>query len=323
MSINQKDILSGAGFTRGELDEQFFSRSFSVFMRVIEKKKFSAAAHKLQLTQSSVSQTITRLEKSLGVDLFNRESRPPQPTKEALRLYEALKESEQGIQQILTNIQYENLVKPTVRIGMIESAGKVIATELCKRLKKALGLVSLKSEPSGTLMEQLKQGSLDIAVLAGEENHEEIIKYFLTDDPWYFIFPKEFSPKPEELSFENLRFCGLPFIYHSKETADGGLLEEYFRKHSLYFPKVFEIQSNAFVYDLVGAGLGWSVSHMLGLMSLEKDSLNIYPVSENLIPRKIYFCVRKNLDKRIANIVLECVGGLIGNLKTLDPGQKK
>lgn len=94
--------------------EHFFSRSFSVFMKVMEEKKFSAAAVKLQLTQSSISQTIAGLERSLGVDLFNRESRPPQPTKEAVKLYEALKESEKNVSQILVNIQYENLVKPAV-----------------------------------------------------------------------------------------------------------------------------------------------------------------------------------------------------------------
>ena len=62
MSINQKDYFqtffefsrSGGG--------TFFSRSFSVFMKVMEEKKFSAAAVKLQLTQSSISQTIAGLE---------------------------------------------------------------------------------------------------------------------------------------------------------------------------------------------------------------------------------------------------------------------
>lgn len=303
-------IFSDLFQTSGGNEEQFFSRSFLVFMRVIEEKKFSAAARRLQLTQSSVSQTITGLERSLGVDLFNRESRPPQPTKEALALYEALKESELGIRQILTNIQYENFVKPAVRIGMIESVGKEVAAGLCKQLQKDLGIVSLTSEPSGTLMKQLQDEILDVAILAGEENHEDVNKYFLAYDPWYLIFPKELNLPQDSLSFEKLRFCGLPFIYHSKETADGGLLNEFFRKHNMYFPKVFEIQSNAFVYDLVSAGLGWSVSHMLGLLSHEKNALRAFPVSDDLKPRKIYFCVRKNFDTRISNLVLNCVRSL-------------
>ena len=114
---------------------------------------------------------------------------------------------------------------------------------------------------------------------------------------------------------------GVRRVYHSKETADGGLLNEYFRKHNLYFPKVFEIQSNAFVYDLVGAGLGWSVSHMLGLMSHEKNTLNICPISDDFNPRKIYFCVRKDFDVRISNLVLDCVRGLIESLRAVKHDQ--
>ena len=179
MSINQKDIFKHFSSSQEVAGEHFFSRSFSVFMKVMEEKKFSAAAVKLQLTQSSISQTIAGLERSLGVDLFNRESRPPQPTKEAVKLYEALKESEKNVSQILVNIQYENLVKPAVRIGMIESAGKVIAADLCKQMQKTLGLVSLTSEPSGTLMEQLKEGSLDIAVWPERKVMKTLISIFL------------------------------------------------------------------------------------------------------------------------------------------------
>lgn len=315
MTKNHKDRI----INYRDLDEEnplrgsFYSKNFIVFMRAIEEKKFSAAAERLRLTQSSVSQSITMLEKGLGVTLFDRVTRPPQPTKEAITLYEVLKKSESEIRRVLTNIQYDNSVKPAVRIGMIESIGKIIASDVCKSLKKELGLVSLVSEPSGTLMKQLKEGSLDIAILAGEENHEEISKHFLAFDPWLFIFPKTFPLLEGTLSFENLKFCGLPFIYHSKDTADGNLLTEYFRTHNLSFPKVFEIQTNAIMYDLVAAGLGWSVSHMLGLLSQDKnkDFLKIYSVSDELKPRKIYFCARKDFDVRASDKVLACIRELI------------
>lgn len=179
MSINQKDIFKHFSSSQEVAGEHFFSRSFSVFMKVMEEKKFSAAAVKLQLTQSSISQTIAGLERSLGVDLFNRESRPPQPTKEAVKLYEALKESEKNVSQILVNIQYENLVKPAVRIGMIESAGKVIAADLCKQMQKTLGLVSLTSEPSGTLMEQLKEGAWILLYWPERKVMKTLISIFL------------------------------------------------------------------------------------------------------------------------------------------------
>ena len=53
MSINQKDIFKHFSSSQEVAGEHFFSRSFSVFMKVMEEKKFSAAAVKLQLTQLS------------------------------------------------------------------------------------------------------------------------------------------------------------------------------------------------------------------------------------------------------------------------------
>ena len=50
MSINQKDIFKHFSSSQEVAGEHFFSRSFSVFMKVMEEKKFSAAAVKLQLT---------------------------------------------------------------------------------------------------------------------------------------------------------------------------------------------------------------------------------------------------------------------------------
>ena len=71
LTLNRaKDIFKHFSSSQEVAGEHFFSRSFSVFMKVMEEKKFSAAAVKLQLTQSSISQTIAGLERSLGVDLF-------------------------------------------------------------------------------------------------------------------------------------------------------------------------------------------------------------------------------------------------------------
>ncbi len=46
-----------------------------VFVRVVERGSFSAAAADLHLTPSAVSKVVTRLEDRLGVRLFHRTTR--------------------------------------------------------------------------------------------------------------------------------------------------------------------------------------------------------------------------------------------------------
>src|SRR5665213_3193068 len=51
------------------------TRSLRIFQAVADTRSFTAAAKKLKLTQSSVSQQILTLERGLGVQLLKRSNR--------------------------------------------------------------------------------------------------------------------------------------------------------------------------------------------------------------------------------------------------------
>lgn len=289
--------------------DSLFSRSLSVFLTAVETRKFSLTAQKLGVTQSSVSQTISLLEDKLGFNLFERESRPLQPTQEAMELYRSIKKSDEELRQILIRIQLRNWVKPTVRLGMIESVGHLIAADVCKDLKKDLGIVSLSSGSSGALFNAVLSDSLDIAVVAGEEENKEIKKIALYEDPWYVIFPKNAPKTALKQTWQSLCLCGLPLIYHSRDTADGAILHEHFLQQNIVLPKIFEVQSNDFNYDLVSKGLGWSLTHFLGLLGAESkiDSLRIEKAPSSLKSRKIYLICKKGYSPEILSTVKQAI----------------
>ena len=51
-------------------------RSLDIFVQIAETGGMSPAARRMKLTQSAVSQMIQSLERSLGVELFDRRVRP-------------------------------------------------------------------------------------------------------------------------------------------------------------------------------------------------------------------------------------------------------
>lgn len=66
----------------------FNLKQLEAFTAVVEAQSFSAAAEKLYLTQSTVSNHIRLLEEALGVPLFSRESkRPLRLTEDGQRIY--------------------------------------------------------------------------------------------------------------------------------------------------------------------------------------------------------------------------------------------
>ena len=62
-----------------------FKQVIYYFMAVVEEGSFSKAAKKYYLSQSAISQQITKLEKDLGFSLFNRKTYCPTLTKEGKR----------------------------------------------------------------------------------------------------------------------------------------------------------------------------------------------------------------------------------------------
>ena len=67
-------------------------RQLKYYCALVEEKNFHKAAEKLFLTQPALSQQISNLEKNLGVQLINRNSRKIIPTEAGLVLYGKAKE---------------------------------------------------------------------------------------------------------------------------------------------------------------------------------------------------------------------------------------
>ena len=80
--------------------DPFFSNATTFFLVVFRHRSFSKAAHELGVTQSAVSQTIAQLEVQIGLDLFNRTTRPLTPTKEAGVLYTELSKRQTDIKEL-------------------------------------------------------------------------------------------------------------------------------------------------------------------------------------------------------------------------------
>lgn len=65
-----------------------FKQVIYYFIAVVEQGSFSKAAKKFYLSQSAISQQITKLENGLGFSLFDRRTYYPTLTEEGKRYYD-------------------------------------------------------------------------------------------------------------------------------------------------------------------------------------------------------------------------------------------
>ena len=90
-------------------------QAYTAFVRTFEAGSFSAVAREMGISQSGVSKQIAALESSLGVQLFARTTRRLQPTAEALKLYEHVRQLLDAVEHLKASSGNKHLVfKPNL-----------------------------------------------------------------------------------------------------------------------------------------------------------------------------------------------------------------
>lgn len=120
-------------------------KRMSVFAKVVECGSFTAAARQLDMSVSSISQTVSKLENELQVKLLNRSTRSTR----SIGLTEAGKIYYQGCRRMLLEVSevheqlyaFNNTPTGTLRIGSSSTmAQNVLATMTADMLKEYPGL---------------------------------------------------------------------------------------------------------------------------------------------------------------------------------------
>lgn len=90
-----------------------------VFLAVADLGGITAAARRLARTRSAVSQSVSALERALGVKLFDRVGKRMLPTRQGRLLHERARDYQRGLQRVVDELADEGgEVRGLVRIGL-------------------------------------------------------------------------------------------------------------------------------------------------------------------------------------------------------------
>jgi DNA-binding transcriptional LysR family regulator len=137
------------------------------FVTVIHEASLTGAANVLCVSQSAISKRIQKLEELLGVDLFDRVSKPPRPTAIASRVYEQAVPL-LGAWSHLLDIANEHAPPTGVfRFGLPQAVADVALFDAVIAMKNRFPAleVKLSTDWSPALLRSAEQGHLDAAVL--------------------------------------------------------------------------------------------------------------------------------------------------------------
>lgn len=106
------------------------------FVTVVETGSFSAAANRLNQTQSAVSQLILNLEQALGQKLIDRSTRPVKSTPAGAECYKFSIKILSQCQQMLSWLRRSDSKRlATLKIGLVDSVVATVGIQLLKCLQ--------------------------------------------------------------------------------------------------------------------------------------------------------------------------------------------
>ena len=169
-------------------------RDMNYLVAVADLRNFSQAAEQCFVSQPTLSGQIKKLEEGLGVKLFERNNKRVIPTEVGA----VIVQSARRILQEVDNIKdvAENAHDPLsgkFRLGAFPTLAPYILPDLVPQIKTAMPKLRLMllEEKTAVLLEKLRRGQLDAALLALPVHDDYLISQPLFVDEFYLAVAPE------------------------------------------------------------------------------------------------------------------------------------
>jgi DNA-binding transcriptional LysR family regulator len=183
------------------MNNRFFE--MQLFVALIERSSFTAAAEAMQITPSAASKLIKRLEKRLGVRLVNRTTRSIATTEEGLLYYNNVKRILQDIDDTESRISSsQQQVSGTLRISAPSAFSAFHLPKLLAEFQKLNPLVSLDVTFLDRFVDVVEEG-FDLAIRIGALPTSKIPFTVLCENLRYLVASRDYIENygmPQQIS---------------------------------------------------------------------------------------------------------------------------
>ncbi|MEO3998169.1 LysR substrate-binding domain-containing protein [Mesorhizobium sp. CAU 1732] len=147
------------------------------FITIADTGSFTKAADEVHRTQSAVSMQMRRLEERLGKALFEKDGRTNRLTEEGERLLTYARRLLRLNRETLAAFDDTSL-EGHIRIGTPDDYADRFLPEIMARFSRSNPRVELSvmCEPTVNLIDHLKRGHLDIAIVTHDRNSSEVVR---------------------------------------------------------------------------------------------------------------------------------------------------
>lgn len=268
---------------------------------VYKQKSFSKAAKVLYINQSSLSLTIQKAERQLGLQIFNRKTKPITLTDFGKRYIEAIEAVDslgREMQEYIDNTKQE--VNGSLTIGAAAFCVAYILPDLISEFISQYPhvLINLVEAPTLDLKQELQKNNIDLMVSSDNIQLDHFESHPLYGETMVLIVPDKWVKEEDEVNlayFSPLTvFRHVPFIMLRKGNNNRQKVEELMQKQNIKIRPILETDQNISACSMACAGIGASiVSDRIASKLCGGKKVHIYPLSDPEMKRINYISCPK------------------------------
>ena len=301
-------------------------RQMEYLLELAKRRTLSDAANACFISQSAFSQSLAKLEGSLGVRLFLRHNNAWTPTEAGLRYLDAAAKIIAERDMLLRDLEaFKRKDSQTIKLGMtLERSALVFPLVYqCFRKEFPETRLVLEEEHVFRLQQMLLRGELDMAVSVVPLAHQSDVLHLLgvvpvlTEElvlivpPSHKLAQSGVAGEPVAVSLRDI--VGEPFILPPKSKALWHCIDEAFKTVAAVPQDTFDVRSTHAMVEFVSKGMG--ISLVPAMFAVGSSSVRIVSVEPRITWNiGVLYCQGRTLtwaEQRLVEIIRDVFDALL------------
>lgn len=265
------------------------------FLKLAQEQHYTHAAQKLCISQPSLSNAISQLEKELGIRLFEKEGRRIRLTELGKQFYKCVEESLNTLDSGIKTLQLASKGNGVIRLGLLRVLGVDFMPDLIAQFQKEDPqhhyVFTMETDVSQNLVEGLEQGEYDMVFATPPKHPDSFDLLPVAQQDLVMIVPKS-HPLASYHTVDLRDTLDYPYIHFKKKSGMRSVIDTLYESVEAKPNIVYEIDEDQVVAGMVSAGFGIAIVPYMNL--LHRLDVKILQISYPEWERHFYMITNKN-----------------------------